>query len=473
MVQRLARTAFPGFGAGGRCPVTAIIWFLAGWLLLLQVYTSLFPAQPRLKVEQGELWSRASTIRRDLEEQVDEDRFSEIKRLRDEVVPVALSPKQKSAAQQAANKAKLAFYFPDKTIAINPVTADEEDRQVFYPAREWLDTDGKSIQAHGGGILYVKETGIYYWYGENKDGRTYRPSKRSTARVDVIGISCYSSRDLWAWKNEGLVLKGDKINKSSDLHVSNVVERPKVIYNEKTKQYVMWMHVDNVNYSKASVGIAVSTKPTGPFTYLRSMRPHKQDSRDMTLFKDDNGLAYLLYSSKENSELHIGVLSPDYLDLRRGMRRILIGQHREAPAVFKHKGIYYMITSGCTGWMPNSAQVHAAKSMLGPWESIGDPCVGGPPEFRSTTFVSQATFVLPLPGLPDTFLFMADRWRPTDLRDSRYVWLPLTMDGPVDEPMDEEFDFPIWQRVSVYWYRRWKLPAGWNDVRAVALSKSD
>ncbi|KAL2613163.1 hypothetical protein R1flu_024855 [Riccia fluitans] len=384
MVQRLARTA-PSFGAGGRCSVTAIIWLIAGWILLIQAYTSLFPGQLRPRPRQGELWrTRASTMRRD---QDNGDRSSE----------VDFSPRQK-----AASNAKLAFYFPDKNIAINPLTADDEERQVFYPAREWLDTDGQTIQAHGGGILYVKETRMYYWYGENKDGRTYRASKRSTARVDVVGITCYSSRDLWAWKNEGLVIEADMTDTSSDLHVSNVLERPKVIYNDRTKQYVMWMHVDNANYSKASVGVAVSSKPVGPFTYLRSMRPHNQDSRDMTLFKDDNEFAYLVYSSRDNSELHIGVLSEDYLDLRRGMRRVLIGQRREAPAVFKHKGLYYMITSGCTGWTPNTAQVHAAESMLGPWETIGDPCVGGAHEFRTTTFVSQTTFVLPLPAVSVT-----------------------------------------------------------------------
>ncbi|KAG6555576.1 hypothetical protein Mapa_002811 [Marchantia paleacea] len=470
MVQRLAKTAFPGCNAGGRCSVTAIIWSLAGWILLIQAYTTLFPAQTRLIVEPEEQWQTVSTIRRDLEEQV-EDKSSESTRVHEEaLLQQDLTAKQRSAAQDAVNKAKLAFYFPDKSIAINPLKADDVDRQVFFPAREWRDTEGRPIQAHGGGVLYVKETRTYYWYGENKDGRTYRVSRRSMARVDVVGISCYSSQDLWAWKNEGLVLKAEKANKSSDLHVSNVVERPKVIYNDRTKQYVMWMHVDNANYSKASVGIAVSTNPTGPFTYLRSMRPHGHESRDMTIFKDDDGLAYIVYSSRDNSELHIGVLTEDYLDLRRGMRRILIGQHREAPAVFKHRGMYYMITSGCTGWMPNPAQVHAAKSMFGPWETIGDPCVGGPSEFRTTTFVSQATFVLPLRGLPDTFLFMADRWRPTDLRDSRYVWLPLTMDGPADEPLDDEFEFPLWQRVSIYWYRKWRLPEGWDGAPAIAVS---
>nr|CAD1832419.1 unnamed protein product [Ananas comosus var. bracteatus] len=222
----------------------------------------------------------------------------------------------------------------------------------FYPGRLWLDTDGNPIQAHGGGILYDKATETYYWYGENKDGPTYQAHKNGAARVDIIGVSCYSSKDLWAWTNEGIVLSGDESNVTHDLYKSNVLERPKVIYNDKTSKYVMWMHIDDTNYTKASVGVAVSDSATGPFTYLYSMRPHGFDSRDMTIFKDDDGKAYLIYSSEENSELHVGLLTDNYLDLTREMKRVLVKKHREAPAVFKYEGTYYMITSGCSGWAP-------------------------------------------------------------------------------------------------------------------------
>ena len=85
------------------------------------------------------------------------------------------------------------------------------------------------------------------------------------------------------------MLRGEKKNVTHDLHVSNVLERPKVIYNDRTGKYVMWMHIDDANYTKASVGVAVSDSPTGPFSYLYSKRPHGCESRDMTIFKDDNG----------------------------------------------------------------------------------------------------------------------------------------------------------------------------------------
>ncbi|KAF6993495.1 hypothetical protein CFC21_010380 [Triticum aestivum] len=324
-------------------------------------------------------------------------------------------------------------FFQEGKAAMDPVNGGNARRYLYYPGRVWLDTDGKPIQAHGGGVLYDEETQTYFWYGENKDGKTYKAHDKGPDRVDIVGVSCYSSKDLWSWTNEGV--------------------RPKVIYNNRTGNYVMWMHIDDANYTKSSIGVASSDSPTGPFTYLYSKRPHNCESRDMTIFKEDDGKAYLIYSSKGNSELHIARLTDDYLDVTDDMRRILVARYREAPALFKFGGTYYMITSGCTGWAPNTPKAHAATSIMGPWETLGNPFLGGNEIYRSTTFFSQGTFVLP--GL---FIFMADRWKPSDLRDSRYVWLPLTVRGLPDEAADSSFMFPLWSRVSIYWHKVWRLP---------------
>jgi hypothetical protein len=36
--------------------------------------------------------------------------------------------------------------------------------------------------------------------------------------------------------------------------------------------------------------------------------------------------------------------------------------------MFKYKGKYYLITSGCTGWIPNEAMIASADSILGKWK---------------------------------------------------------------------------------------------------------
>lgn len=453
-----------------KCSSPMVVWILVGIILLVHFYTIINHKDS----DEKQLKLKRHMITRELEE-VEEEKF-QIPPPRGKRSPRAVlrrgPRKPRTAIDEFLNEASdlRNYFFPSMKSAFGPTIGGNDSMYYYHPAKIWLDTDGHPIQAHGGGILFDQESDTYYWYGENKDGETFSAHKKGAARVDIIGVSCYSSKDLWTWKNEGVVLHAEETNTSHDLHKSNVLERPKVIHNRLTNQYVMWMHIDDANYTKASVGVATSESPTGPFTYLYSKRPHGFDSRDMTLFQDTNNEAYLIYSSMDNTELHVTPLTDDYLALVSNVRRILIGQHREAPAVFKHEGTYYMITSGCTGWAPNKALAYAAESVMGPWELIGNPCVGGNNVFQMTTFFSQSTFVLPLPGLPGFFIFMADRWNPSDLRDSRYVWLPLRVGGLVDDPMEYNFAFPLWSRVSVYWHRKWRLPKEWKGSGPKSLT---
>ncbi|MBO5780676.1 MAG: family 43 glycosylhydrolase [Muribaculaceae bacterium] len=286
----------------------------------------------------------------------------------------------------------------------------------------WLDTDGNPINAHGGGMMY--HNGTYYWYGEYKGDYTFRSPGMGWEcyRTDFTGVSCYSSKDLKEWKFEGLALSPDTTTIYSDLHPTMVIERPKVIYNEKTGKFVMWMHVDSYDYGKACAGVAISDTPQGPYTYLRSYRPNGAMSRDINVFKDDDGQAYVFFSSEHNGTMHICRLTDDYQDVQGKATRNFINKSREAPAVFKHNGKYYIISSGCTGWSPNEAEYAMADSPMGPYKAFDNPCKG---KDAGATFFAQSTFVLPIQGQPGKFLAMFDRWRKEHLCDSRYVWLPV------------------------------------------------
>lgn len=287
------------------------------------------------------------------------------------------------------------------------------------------DTDKKPVNAHGAGVMY--HDGVYYLFGEIKKGKTWRVPKQSWEdnRVPAGGISCYSSTDLKHWKYRGAALTPVKGQPESDIDTGRVIERPKVIYNDKTKQFVMWMHIDKKDYSYAQSGVAVSSSPTGPYKYIGSVRPNGNMARDMTLYKDDDGKAYLIYSSEENSTMQVCLLSDDYLHPTKTFSRILVDKSREAPALFKNNGQYYLITSGCTGWSANAASYAVADKVLGPYTVISNPCTG---EGANTTFNSQSTYVIPVKG-QNTYLFMADRWNKNDLEKSDYLWLPLMVDN--------------------------------------------
>ncbi|WP_114781821.1 glycoside hydrolase family 43 protein [Botryobacter ruber] len=331
----------------------------------------------------------------------------------------------------------------------------------------WPDTDGKHINAHGGGVLFHK--GKYYWFGEHK---TAGRGGNST----LFGVGAYVSDDLYNWKNAGIVLKVEE-DASSEIVKGCVIERPKVVYNQKTGKFVMWFHLElkGKGYEAARTGLAVSDSPTGPYTYVKSFRPNAgqwpmnldpelkhrtvgmeqlkwwtdewrrevekglfirrdleqgQMSRDMTVFVDDDGKAYHIHSSEENLTLHIAELTDDYMDFTGKWSVLAPAGHNEAPAIGKRNGKYFMITSGCTGWEPNEARSFVAESIWGPWKPLGNPAVG---EGADRTFESQSTYILPVQGKKDAFIFMADRWRPRNPIDGRYVWLPLEFEG--DKPV--------------------------------------
>lgn len=308
-------------------------------------------------------------------------------------------------------------------------------RAEFRPGDVWRDLDGNPIQAHGGGVIV--RSNVFYWYGEDRT-----PGGRGA-------VACYSSTNLSDWKREGVALSRDALPRTAGRGM--FVERPKVIFNARTGQYVMWMHLEQRGYRYAHAGVATSTNATGPFTFLQAIRPITNDFnfaaddelqqkqlggtfRDMNLFVDDDGRAYTFYASEGNWTMYVVRLNADYTGPElpavenKTWARVFIRDMREAPAPFKYNGRYYVITSACTGWKPNPAEYASADNILGPWKKHGNPCVG--PE-APTTFNSQSTFVLPVSDQPGRFIFMGDRWKPDQLSDSRYIWLPfvLKLDG--------------------------------------------
>ena len=294
-----------------------------------------------------------------------------------------------------------------------------------FLTRPLLDTDGNQIQAHGGGLLRHHDR--YYWYGENKDADTdFMPLFGDDLgyRTDVVGVSCYHSADLIHWENGGVVLHPVPDNEFHDLHPSRVCERPKVIFCPATGEFVMWLHLDRLDYSFAAVGIAVADNPLGPFTLVQTLRPGGSDSRDQTLFIDDDGTAYHICSTDQNKTTLISRLTPDFRSLTSESKRIFIDRYMEAPCICKSQGRYWFLASGCTGWDPNAARSAVADSIWGPWEELKNPCEG---EGADLTYGTQSTYLFALPE-SGSMIAMFDEWKKEDLRDSRYLWLPAEID---------------------------------------------
>ena len=250
-----------------------------------------------------------------------------------------------------------------------------------------------------------------------------------------------------------------------------VTERPKMIYNESTKQFVLFWHADGPlynnkdlsdwvaggcvgncpasRYSRAMVGIATSDSPFGPFTVQNVTRMNYDatlnanrlgEARDMTVFvdtgvdKNNDGAddAYVIYSSEMNAKLYVSLLNKDYTGLAaeadraddtQFAARIVTDNSREAPAMFKYGGYYYLITSGTDGWNSTAHIYYRSKNVLSGWEKIGNPAKND----TGKMFNTQVTYVLPVDAENGKFIYMADRWNGSNLTDSRTIWLPIQM----------------------------------------------
>ncbi|MGW8765185.1 NPCBM/NEW2 domain-containing protein [Streptomyces sp. NPDC055815] len=275
----------------------------------------------------------------------------------------------------------------------------------IVPAAGWTDDTGRLLQAHGAGLFKVGST--YYMVGEDK-----------TAGQHYTAVACYSSQDLTSWHFEGDALSR---RADGDLGPGRVVERPKVIYNDSTRQYVMYMHVEDPTYQEAKVGVATSTTPCGAYSYRGSFRPLGHQSRDMGLFKDDDGTGYLLTEDRENG-LRIDKLSADYLSVESGTALV---DSFESPAMVKADGLYYLFGSRLTGWSSNDNAYATAPSPAGPWSAFKTFAPVG-----SRTFDSQVSTIVPVTGSRGTtHLYVGDRWKPERLFDSQPIWLPLSIGG--------------------------------------------
>ncbi|MGX9347165.1 discoidin domain-containing protein [Microbacterium sp. KNMS] len=401
-----------------------------------------------------------------------------------------------------------------------PAIQDPGSSAPDYFQPLWLDDNGAHIQAHGGQIVTAEEDGrtVYYWYGED----------RSNGYYGSPGVHAYKSYDTVNWVDQGVVLRSVSdaseleteyfdalydtvddagqprteriaelnyhLNTNDAAEYTTIFERPKVLFNESTGKWVLWWHSDGQTspggsmYARSMAGVAVSDSPTGPFKMTGVYRmPNRTDykacisaavpgqARDMTVFQDDDGTAYIVYSSEENRSLYIAELDASYTNVTHTTDTDMAdaGQYSEdgrfpylfadgtpeapvrgedfqivkecgmleAPALFQHGGRYYVVASGATGWAPNPQTYHTADTILGSWirgvqadDAYENVAYNAIPEggdgllsvgdVRRTTFGSQSTNVLDLGG--GRFVYMGDRWN-SGAADSTYVWLPITI----------------------------------------------
>jgi len=324
------------------------------------------------------------------------------------------------------------------------------------PGQIWMDTKGERIHAHGGSVMCIG--GTYYWYGENKE--------KSIAGSGIWhwGVRCYTSKDLYNWEDMGLIIPPEPDKPDSPLHPSACMDRPHIIFNRKTRKYVCWLKIMNRDGTQTSA-VLTADNILGPYTMVRfGLRPLGMSAGDFDLAVAPDGKAYY-YFERVHSETICADLTDDYTDVTGFYSTHFPRKSppfvREATAHFFRKGLHYLITSGTTGYFPNPSEAAVSHTWHGPFRVLGNPHLE---DTSGTSYYSQISSVLHVPGKKDLYIACADRWLPgethrkyedyarvfervfdpdldSDEMDSAnmlpdldtsiadYVWLPFRFDG--------------------------------------------
>ena len=283
-----------------------------------------------------------------------------------------------------------------------PVLADHYS--AFRPGEIWLDTTGEPIQAHAGSVIKVGD--LFYWVGENKEFTT------GETDIESWGIRFYSSPDLYNWTDLGPLIAPVEDDPTSPLRPTIFPERPHILYNEKTGKFVAWIKIrgdTDAQYRTVMTADAI----TGPWQMVhRELRPAGLAAGDFDLVVDpDTGKAYMYFESEHRRIVAIE-LTDDFTNVTDNYTEHLPGKppySREAPAALWHDGKLYLTTSGLTGYFPNPTRLSVANGVQQPFEELGFLHIGDRTE---TSFGSQISDIFKVPGKRDLWIAMADRWLP-------------------------------------------------------------
>ena len=296
--------------------------------------------------------------------------------------------------------------------------AQEVEWTTITNGQLWYDTDSNLVQAHAAGFVRVGD--VWYMIGEDR-ANPWNPD-----------VNMYSSHDLQHWKFETKVIQNGVTHQ--DLGKTRFIERPKILYCRKTDQYVIWCHWEGEGYRASEAAVFYSDNITGPYKFYKGGRPLGIKSRDCNVFQDEDGTAYFVSTIEENQHIGLFRLSDDYLEAEE-CTILFEGKQREAPAIAHIDGLYYMLSSACTGWNPNQCKLSSSKYINKEWSPLTD--IGD-----NIAFHTQAANILTIRGTKQTtYLYVGDRWMDPDLPRSKTIIFPITFkDGKCEFVYHPKFE---------------------------------
>lgn len=291
----------------------------------------------------------------------------------------------------------------------------------------WHTTKGTPIYSQGGGIFRFPDptSGVvhYYWYGVHYAGaETYLASPTGkSSNTGFVSVTCYKSDDLVNWTFVSDVMT------TSSLGGAYWLGRLGVAYIVEAKKYALVVQYNS------SVLITTCDTPTGLFkkhnTIDMTSRIGTSNTGDQTVFTDDNGKSYLVYSyGSGRSKIYLSEIGvKDGIVTLLDCIEVYRGSGREGNCMFKYKGKYYICASDLYGWNASNVYYLEANSIYGPYTPTNNmlKMSGAESDFGHVT---QTGFFYTVKGSKqETVIYCGDRWADFAGNGNGYnQWCPLS-----------------------------------------------
>ncbi|MEV6855170.1 family 43 glycosylhydrolase [Streptomyces microflavus] len=305
-----------------------------------------------------------------------------------------------------------------------------EPSSVIANDTVWKDTDGNEILAQGGNVLKVGST--YYWVGQ----------KLVSGQPKAVNL--YSSTDLENWTFERAILEQD--GSEPYLTAPLWLGRPQLA-RRPDGTFVVMAEVNDGDRNRNRILFATSAtvdgayEPTGP-----PQEVNGNTVGDHSVFVDGDK-AYLVYvgdhkkgAEKEfNQTVNVAPLNDTWTGVEPAVWTEWYA-HKEAPAVLKANGAYYLFASGMDNW-DATATYYRSSATLGSWNTgvgwqkvVHRPTRGG----SDNSFGTQFEQIIPVTGSQGTsYLYNGDRYSQFYQPGSssapggvgRNAWYPLLFEG--------------------------------------------
>ena len=266
--------------------------------------------------------------------------------------------------------------------------------------------------------MILPVNGVFYMYGEhygNTSGMGPSPP------ILFPKIVVYTSTDLVAWENRGFAIN-DWPTKPYGTFFT-----PFAVYDKHTETFVLWFNAYLHGCCEGNFGVATSTD--GVNFVLQSANTSATfggvDSNG--LFVDDDGAAYLIYSSiAQGHRLSIETLTSNYSAVAPGQNKgLLHDPHVEGAVLFKRDGrYYYSVGQDCCFCRGGAGViVYQSASLDGPWvrqpldlncdrTDVGDICdaYAVPPDPIRVHAQGIGLSLIPLADGTTAYMWHGERW---------------------------------------------------------------